>query len=80
MKAHRCDFPFRHKEEGGVEAVSSSCVKRISVVPPAATDQGKAFYCPLENSDGDNARVGEKMWGICNGGCVDDETGCKIFC
>ena len=77
-KKERCDFNYKMKDpEGQAPDISvTECLDSFEYPKEGSGDQivpneGRAtnvFYCPL-NSIFDE----QKTWGICNGGCFEDD-------
>ena len=53
-----CDFPFSFGDVG-----YSSCIKVETAMPDR-------FVCPVAN---DNITEGERVWGVCNTGCLTSD-------
>ena len=70
----RCDFTYIMKDPDGIDQDIPVTSCRAEYEYPEGSGGGeevteqKDFYCPL-NDEFD----GEKTWGICNGGCFEDD-------
>ena len=77
----RCDFTYIMKDPDGIDPDIPITSCRAEYEYPEGSGGGeevteqKDFYCPLNDEFG-----GAKTWGICNGGCFeDDENQSKLF-
>ena len=70
----RCDFTYIMKDPDGIDPDIPVTSCRAEYEYPEGSGGGeevteqKDFYCPLNDEFG-----GEKTWGICNGGCFEDD-------
>ena len=79
LEQEHCDFTYRIKDQygGGEDQPITSCTDTFAYVSsessgcgedPSSCPQSSEYYCPLTDEFD-----GQKTWGVCNGGCFDDD-------
>ena len=72
LEQERCDFTYKLKDPGGTgpDIAVTSCRDRYEYEGSGCEGEVTCteFYCPLTDTFD-----GQKTWGVCNGGCFEDE-------
>ena len=76
LEQERCDFTYKLKDPdgGGEDKAITSCTDTFVYESSGCADDSctpsSEYYCPLTDEFD-----GQKTWGVCNGGCFDDDDG-----
>ena len=74
LEQERCDFTYKIKDPDGVgeDKPIKSCTDTFAYESSGCSEDSgcssSEYYCPLTDEFD-----GQKTWGVCNGGCFEDE-------